>query len=58
VPWLYDARTRTWITYDDTESLGLKADFARTRKLGGIMIWELSGDDGTLLPAIHKRLTR
>jgi chitinase len=58
VPWLYNARTRTWITYDDTESLGLKADFVRAHRLGGIMIWELSGDDGTLLPAIHNRLKR
>ena len=53
VPWLYNAATRTWITYDDAESLGLKAEFVRTRKLGGIMIWELSGDGGTLLPAIY-----
>lgn len=58
VPWLYDARTRTWITYDDAESLALKADFARRHKLGGIMIWELSGDDGTLLPAIRNRLRK
>jgi chitinase len=56
VPWLYHAATRTWITYDDAESLALKAEFVRTRKLGGIMIWELSGDDGTLLPAIYNGL--
>ena len=56
VPWLYNARTRNWITYDDPESLALKADLVRERGLGGIMIWELSGDDGTLLPAIHRRL--
>jgi chitinase len=58
VPWLYNAKTRTWITYDDAESLALKADLVRERRLGGIMIWELSGDDGTLLPAIHRRLRR
>jgi chitinase len=58
VPWLYNARTRTWITYDDAESLALKADLVRDRGLGGIMIWELSGDDGTLLPTIHRRLKR
>ena len=57
VPWLYDARTQTWITYDDAESLAAKAAFVRDRGLGGIMIWELSGDDGTLLPAIHRHLT-
>ncbi|HEY0810491.1 MAG TPA: glycoside hydrolase family 18 protein, partial [Longimicrobiales bacterium] len=58
VPWLYNARTRTWITYDDVQSIGLKSDFARARGLGGIMIWELSGDDGTLLPVIHQKLNR
>ena len=58
VPWLYDQSTSTWITYDDAQSLGLKSDFVRTQGLGGIMIWELSGDDGTLLPAIHRTLNR
>jgi chitinase len=57
VPWLYNARTRNWITYDDQQSLALKADLVRERGLGGIMIWELSGDDGMLLPAIHQRLS-
>ena len=56
VPWLYNARTRNWITYDDPQSLALKANLVRERGLGGIMIWELSGDDGTLLSAIHRRL--
>jgi chitinase len=56
VPWLYNARTRNWITYDDPQSLALKAALVRERGLGGIMIWELSGDDGTLLPAIQRRL--
>jgi chitinase len=58
VPWLYNAKIRTWITYDDPQSLGLKADLVRARGLGGIMIWELSGDDGTLLSTIHRRLRR
>jgi chitinase len=58
VPWLYDARRRIWITYDDAQSLSLKADLVRTEGLGGIMIWELSGDDGTLLPALHAKLRK
>jgi chitinase len=58
VPWLYHAGTRTWITYDDAESLALKADLVVERGLGGIMIWELSGDDGTLLPILARRLGR
>ena len=56
VPWLYNPTSRVWITYDDARSIAAKAKFARRNKLGGIMIWELSGDDGTLLPAINREL--
>ena len=56
VPWLYNASTRSWITYDDAQSIALKADLVKRRGLGGVMIWELSGDDGTLLPTLHRRL--
>lgn len=58
VPWLFNPRTGAWIGYDDAESLALKADYVRERGLGGVMIWELSADDGTLLPAVHSRLNR
>ena len=56
VPWLYNAERRIWISYDDSQSVELKARFARDRALGGIMFWELGGDDGTLLRAIHRGL--
>lgn len=56
VPWLYNPATRVWITYDDAQSIGEKADYVRAHKLGGIMIWELSGDKGKLLPLINQRL--
>lgn len=58
VPWLYDPGTGTWISYDDPQSLAAKADYVRANALGGVMIWELGGDDGTLLPALHDRLVR
>lgn len=56
VPWLYDEATGTWITYDDAESVRLKADYVRAQRLGGIMAWELGGDDGTLVRTLHERL--
>jgi GH18 family chitinase len=35
----------------------MKADYARARGLGGVMAWELGGDDdGTLVRTIHARL--
>lgn len=58
VPWLYHSDARAWITYDDAESIAAKAAFVVDHGLGGIMIWELSGDDGTLLPVIARRLGR
>ncbi len=56
VPWLYNPATRVWISYDDPESVERKAEYVRRRGLGGVMFWELGGDDGTLLRAIQRGL--
>ena len=56
VPWLHNDSLGVFISYDDAESIGLKAEYARERGLGGVMIWEIGGDDGTLMRAIHDRL--
>jgi len=56
VPWLYNAERRIWITYDDSQSVELKARYSREQGLGGVMFWELGGDDGTLLRAIQRGL--
>lgn len=56
VPWLYDPATRVMISYDDPQSLSAKAAYVREHGLGGIMIWELSTDDGSLLAAIDAAL--
>ncbi len=44
VPWLVDVAAREVISYDDPESMRAKVAFARAEGLGGLMIWELSGD--------------
>jgi len=58
VPWLYDPATGIMISYDDPDSLGRKAAYVRDRGLGGVMFWELSGDDdaGALLGALNAEL--
>jgi chitinase len=56
VPFLYNAATGTWITYDDAESVGEKAAYVRTRGLGGVMAWEIGGDDGTLIRTMYEAL--
>ncbi|QYG91550.1 glycoside hydrolase family 18 protein [Iamia sp. SCSIO 61187] len=45
VPFLYDARTGVFITYDDPTSVRAKAAYAASRGLGGVAIWELGADD-------------
>jgi chitinase len=52
-PFLWNAQTRAFITYDDPQSIAIKAEYVRTHRLGGIMFWELSQDSGgALLDAI------
>jgi len=55
VPWQFNGST--FISYEDPESVGLKADYIKSEKLGGAMIWELSQDpDGVLLNALYEGL--
>jgi GH18 family chitinase len=44
-PWLYNPDTGIMISYDDAQSLGLKADYVNANNLAGSMIWQLSADD-------------
>lgn len=63
VPWIYNGKT--FISYDDPQSIALKGKYIKNQNLAGAMIWELSQDskgellnslyeglyDGTILPA-------
>jgi chitinase len=55
-PWLFDGDI-FW-TYDDPISIHRKAAYALDHRLGGLMIWELSGDtaSGDLLHAAYQAL--
>ncbi len=55
-PWLYDG-TNFW-TYDDPDSLAFKAQYVRQHRLGGVMIWDLSGDmpDGVLIKTLARTI--
>ncbi|MDE2262712.1 MAG: chitinase, partial [Gammaproteobacteria bacterium] len=59
-PWLYNARQHVFFTYDDPMSLGIKADFARSQRLRGVMIWVLGEDDpgNCLLNALVSHLAQ
>jgi chitinase len=55
-PWLFDGRT-FW-TFEDPVSIRFKASYAAHEHLGGLMIWELSGDtsDAELLNVAYHSL--
>jgi chitinase len=60
VPWLFDSKNGVMISYDDPESLKIKAEYVRKYDLGGVMIWELSADDSrrSLLNALYQVLRK
>ena len=43
-PYLYNAKDSIFISYDDTVSVRKKTEYTITKKLGGIMFWELGND--------------
>lgn len=57
VPWLYNGKI--FISYDDVQSMGLKADYINTKGLGGAAVWELSQDPGkVLLNSLYDNLNK
>ncbi len=52
-PWIFDGEE--FLTFEDPVSLHEKMNFVHEKQLGGVMIWELSGDaaDGRLLRALR-----
>jgi chitinase len=56
-PSLWNAGKREFVSYDDPQSLALKAQFVKARHLGGMMYWEQSQDpDGELLDVLARGL--
>ncbi len=60
VPYIYNPATGIMVSYDDDQSLGVKADYVNNNGLGGIMFWEFSGDDATstLSNKLHDKLVK
>lgn len=57
VPYLYSSEKQQFVSYEDPESIAVKAGYVRKNGLGGIMFWDYSGDpSGTLLHAVHDSL--
>lgn len=49
VPYLYNASTKTFISYDDETSIHEKNLYIKAKGLRGAMFWELSADNNQLL---------
>ena len=58
-PYLYNPQQRTFVSYDDPESIAAKCQYVLKHKLAGVMFWEYSNDpSGTLLKAIDESLRK
>ncbi|MCL1786856.1 MAG: glycoside hydrolase family 18 protein [Defluviitaleaceae bacterium] len=44
-PYVYDAETREFITFDNPRSLAAKMQYAKETGMGGVMFWEYTHDD-------------
>ncbi|EJT72530.1 hypothetical protein GGTG_09395 [Gaeumannomyces tritici R3-111a-1] len=47
-----------WVSWDDQKTLEMKQDFANRRCLGGVMVWAIDLDDGTLIDKLGSNLGR
>lgn len=48
-PYLWNAQTRTFVSYEDPQSLRAKVAFVKAKGLGGVMYWEHSLDSNEAL---------
>ncbi|MBU1435889.1 MAG: chitinase [Gammaproteobacteria bacterium] len=53
---VWNPATKTLVSFDTKRSVQAKGEFIRQRNLGGIFAWELDGDNGQLLNAMHEGL--
>ncbi|MDX3538887.1 glycosyl hydrolase family 18 protein [Streptomyces sp. MB09-01] len=43
-PWLWNAQKKVFLSTEDEQSVGAKADYVVNKGIGGTMVWELAGD--------------
>ncbi|KAI8610718.1 glycosyl hydrolases family 18-domain-containing protein [Chytriomyces sp. MP71] len=57
-PWLFNPSTKMLITYDNVQSLSVKASYAACMGLKGMMVWEVTQDGGLLMPSVASFLSK
>jgi chitinase len=55
-PWLFNPSSKTFISYDDPQSIKVKVDYALCQDLNGVMVWSVDQDskNNDLLNAAYK----
>jgi chitinase len=54
-PYLWNSASRTFISYDDPQSIAVKACYVQEKHLGGMMFWDLGSDrNDALLDSIAR----
>ena len=57
VPYIYIADSKTFITYENPKSIGIKMQYVKDKQLGGIMYWQNAHDyNDLLISAINDNL--
>ena len=54
--YLFKASTGDLLTYDNPDSVNAKGAYVRSHNLGGLFSWEIDGDNGAILNAMHQGL--
>ncbi|KAF9921110.1 hypothetical protein BGZ65_010636, partial [Modicella reniformis] len=53
-PWLFRASDKTFISYDDIQSMTLKVNYAKSKGVKGVMLWDISYDyNGELINVLQ-----
>ncbi|GAA5813927.1 hypothetical protein MFLAVUS_007416 [Mucor flavus] len=52
-PWLYNPTKKTYLTYDDPVSVGVKTSWAVEKGLAGVFAWSIEQDNGELVEAMQ-----
>ncbi|KAG1439672.1 hypothetical protein G6F56_012215 [Rhizopus delemar] len=55
-PWLFNPKTKIFISYDDSKSISKKACYALEKNISGLMVWAINQDSDSqdLLKAAYK----
>ncbi|CAA0102821.1 Chitinase A [BD1-7 clade bacterium] len=55
-PYLYKRNSGDLVTYDDERSVRAKAKYVQENQLAGFFSWEIDGDNGDIVNAMHEGL--